>query len=165
MASSPITDDLRLPAEIDASALTDVPEGPPERILLTGATGFLGGFLLADLLDATDARIHCLVRAESVAEARERLAGQLRARDVPEHHMSRIDVVPGSLAKPRFGLTEEEFSGLSRGIDVIYHCGAWVNLLASYPILRGCNVSGTLEVLRLATWTRRIPVHYISTMG
>ncbi|WP_454367496.1 SDR family oxidoreductase [Streptomyces ambofaciens] len=69
MASSPISDDLRLPADIDASALTDVPEGPPERILLTGATGFLGGFLLADLLDATDARIHCLVRAESAAQA------------------------------------------------------------------------------------------------
>ncbi|MFE0798908.1 thioester reductase domain-containing protein [Streptomyces sp. NPDC058812] len=165
MASFPISDDLRLSAEIDASALTDVPEGPPERILLTGATGFLGGFLLADLLDATDARIHCLVRAESAAQARERLAGQLRARDVPVHHMSRVDVVPGSLAKPRFGLTDEEFSGLSRGIDVIYHCGAWVNLLASYPILRGCNVSGTQEILRLATRARRIPVHYISTMG
>jgi thioester reductase-like protein len=165
MTSLPITDDLRLPAEIDASSLTDVPERPPERILLTGATGFLGGFLLADLLEATDARIHCLVRAESAAQARERLAAQLRARDVPTHHMSRVDVVLGSLAKPRLGLTDEEFSDLSRDIDVIYHCGAWVNLLASYPILRGCNVTGTLEILRLATRTRRIPVHYVSTMG
>lgn len=135
MVSFPIAEDLRLPAEIDASALPDAPEGPPERILLTGATGFLGGFLLADLLDATDARIHCLVRAESAGEARERLAGQLRARNVPEHHMSRIDVVPGSLAKPRFGLSDEEFSGLSRGIDVIYTA-----VLGSifWPVTRSC---------------------------
>ncbi|MFF5101028.1 thioester reductase domain-containing protein [Streptomyces sp. NPDC000134] len=165
MASSPITDDLRLPAEIDASALPDVPEGPPKRILLTGATGFLGGFLLADLLDATDARVHCLVRADSAAQARERIAGRLRDREVPARHMSRVDVVLGSLAKPRFGLAEEDFSDLSRNVDIIYHCGAWVNLLASYPILRGCNVTGTQEILRLATRTRRIPVHYISTMG
>ncbi|GHE84232.1 thioester reductase domain-containing protein [Streptomyces fumanus] len=165
MTSSPITDDLRLPAEIDASALPDVPQRPPESILLTGATGFLGGFLLADLLDATRARIRCLVRGESVAQARERLADQLRDRELPVRLMSRVDIVLGSLAKPRFGLTDEEFTDLSRDIDAIYHCGAWVNLLASYPILRGCNVSGTREILRLATRTRRIPVHHVSTMG
>ncbi|MGP2438980.1 thioester reductase domain-containing protein [Streptomyces sp. JW3] len=157
--------DVRLPAEIDASSLADVPEGPPRRILLTGATGFLGGFLLTDLLDATEARIHCLVRAESAGQAEERLAAQLRDRGVPAHHMSRVEVVLGSLAKPRFGLTEEEFSALARDVDVIYHCGAWVNLLAGYQILRGCNVTGTQEILRLATRSRRIPVHHVSTMG
>lgn len=62
-------------------------------------------------------------------------------------------------------MTDDAYLELARHVDAIHHCGAWVNLVADYPILRGSNVGGTLEVLRLATCLRRIPVHYVSTVG
>ena len=46
-----------------------VPAAPPRTMLLTGATGFLGAFVLAELLAQTDAHIHCLVRAPTAATA------------------------------------------------------------------------------------------------
>ena len=39
----------------------------PGTIFLTGGTGFLGAFVIADLLRLTQARIYCLVRAETAA--------------------------------------------------------------------------------------------------
>jgi len=48
---------------------------PPRSLLLTGATGFLGAFLLEQLLrQCPDATIHCIVRScGSPEQARQRL--------------------------------------------------------------------------------------------
>ena len=45
--------------------------------LLTGATGYLGGSLLLELLEQTDANIYCLVRAQTSDEAHERCIRRL----------------------------------------------------------------------------------------
>jgi thioester reductase-like protein len=62
-------------------------------------------------------------------------------------------------------LSEEQFDELSRDIDVIYHNGALVNGLYPYQMLKGANVLGTQEVLRLSCRTRIKPVHYVSTIS
>ncbi|MEV6236203.1 thioester reductase domain-containing protein [Lentzea sp. NPDC051838] len=129
------------------------------NIFLTGATGFLGAFLLSDLLKTTEARIHCLVRGDAT-----RLQRNLEwygLEDAPE----RIEVVEGDLSKPRFGLTEEKFDELARSIDVIYHAGSQVNWLQPYQELKAANVSGTEEVLRLAAKHHTKHVHHVSTTG
>ncbi len=52
----------------------------PTDILLTGATGFVGVFLLKKLLDSTPmtTRIHCLVRANNSIDGKQRLQQSLR---------------------------------------------------------------------------------------
>ncbi len=65
---------------------------------------------------------------------------------------------------PFLGLERSLFNELSSKIEAIYHSGAWVNHLYPYSVLRATNVSGTLEVIRLAAAIRTKPVHYISTM-
>ncbi|MEV6823384.1 thioester reductase domain-containing protein [Amycolatopsis sp. NPDC051102] len=161
---STISRDATLAADVDAQGLDDVP-GRPRSALLTGATGYLGGFLLADLLSGTDTVVHCLVRGDSPDEAGARLRGALARHGVDEGEAERVRVVHGSLTKRRLGLTDDAYLELARGIEAIYHCGAWVNLIAGYPALRGSNVGGTVEVLRLATRVRRTPVHHVSTIG
>jgi thioester reductase-like protein len=47
----------------------------------------------------------------------------------------------------------------------IHHNGAFVNMGASYRDLRAANISGTVEVLRLASEGLAKHVHYVSTLG
>src|SRR4029453_5620531 len=49
----------------------------PERILLTGATGFLGAFLLDELLRQTAATVYCLVRSADEEAGRRRIEQNL----------------------------------------------------------------------------------------
>ncbi|MBI5768908.1 MAG: thioester reductase domain-containing protein [Verrucomicrobia bacterium] len=140
--------------------------GAPRAVLITGATGFLGAFLLHELLTTTQATLHCLVRARDASEARQRIAENLRAYGLPaELPADRIIPVCGDLAQPRLGLGEKEFTALAAQIDAILHNGAWLNFIYPYATLEATNVHGTREVLRLATLGAPKHVHYVSTSG
>lgn len=161
-----LAEDIRLAPDIVAAAdvRTAVPD--PEQVLLTGATGFLGAFLLRELLRETDATVHCLVRGADRPAAEKRLRSALDSYglgDPATEH--RVSVVAGDLARPRLGLSAADFDRLARTVDAVYHCGAAVNLVYSYEQLRDTNVHGTQEILRLAALHRTVPVHHISTAG
>ena len=76
--------DRRLSVRAFAAQDGPAPPHPPERILLTGATGFLGPFLLTSLLRQTDAKIYALVRGANPENAAKRLrtaVGETSKRD------------------------------------------------------------------------------------
>jgi amino acid adenylation domain-containing protein/thioester reductase-like protein len=135
----------------------------PREILLTGATGFLGAHLLRELLDATDARVWCLVRARDEGEVLRRIAQAAARYELPEPSGGRVLPLPGDLAAPGLGLPDAQFRRLAGDVDIIYHPGALVNFIYPYQELRAANVAGTREVIRLAGEYRGIPVHYVST--
>jgi len=149
------------PSSDGTQALTDA-----DDIFLTGATGFLGAFLLDGLLSETDARIHCLVRQREDSDGMEAIETNLQRYELwrPEWE-ERIVPVPGDLGEPRFGMTEDEFDALARRVDMIFHPGAVVNLIYPYSALEAANVGGTREVLRLACHEGAKPVHHVSTNG
>ncbi|MGW4534965.1 amino acid adenylation domain-containing protein [Nocardia sp. NPDC004340] len=156
--------DAVLDPEITAAGLPPRRPGSRSAVLLTGATGFLGSFLLRELLERTSATIHCLTRAPGVSEARRRVvanADRFGIDLVP--HIDRIVPVPGDLAQPGLGLSANQFTDLAERIDAIYHNGALVNHLEPYARMRAANVTGTAEILRLAATHHVTPVHYIST--
>ena len=137
----------------------------PQNIFLTGATGFLGAFLLCELLQQTQANIYCLVRAENLIEANEKLRRVLSASHPNMQFASgRIIPVIGDLSKPQLGLSLQQLNHISQCCDVIYHGGANVNLLYPYAALHSTNVQGTHEILKLATMSSPKPVHYLSTL-
>ncbi len=133
-----------------------IPKKEPTCIFLTGATGFLGGYLLRELLQRTKADIYCLVRADNIAAAEQRL-GKLMS--------ERLRVLCGDLTQPRFGLDEHVWKTLSAEVDAVYHCAANVNMVLSYADLRAANVSATKEVLRFACEGQRKHLHYASTLS
>lgn len=157
--------EVQLDPSIDASGL-EPPAGDPKAILLTGATGFLGAFLLDDLLRRTPARIYCLARADGEAEALKRIRRNLDQYSIdPGSRADRIVPLAGDLAQPRFGLAAERFAALAADIDAIFHNGAQVHFLHPYSTLKPANVLGTHEVLRLATTGRLKPVQFVSTLS
>jgi thioester reductase-like protein len=135
----------------------------PGEVLLTGATGFLGAHLLSELLAATSARVHCLVRARDENAALARLRHAADRYELPVPRGERVVPLPGDLAEPRLGLSDARFRDLARRADTIYHAGAQVNFIYPYQELRAANVEGTREVIRLAAMYRAIPVHYVSS--
>ncbi|WUH77227.1 thioester reductase domain-containing protein [Streptomyces sp. NBC_00435] len=158
--------DVRLDEDIRPTGEVVRVAAEPAEILLTGATGFLGAFLLRDLMRSTTARVHCLVRGADQADALRRLRENLAWYQVGEEvDPARISVVVGDLGAVRLGLTEAEFDDLARRVDVVYHAGATVSWLRPYTELASANVGGTREILRLAAAHRTVPVHYVSTTG
>jgi thioester reductase-like protein len=162
--------DLRAEAVLDTSIQPGPPpaepSGRPAQILLTGATGFLGAFLLRDLLEHTSGRLSCLVRASSAFEGMSRIQENLASYSLwREEYGGRIDPIVGDLARPRLGLSVEDFRELAERMDVIYHNGALVNFIYPYQALKAANVEGTTEVIRLACSGKRKPIHYISTLS
>ena len=164
--------DLEVEAVLDDSIRAPrVPEGmlriqSPRAVLLTGATGFLGTYLLHDLLRETSADVYCLIRASSVEEGLERLQKTMTAHNLwQDAFRFRIMPIPGDLAAPWLGMPEVQFEQLTRQIDVIYHNGARVNHAYPYQALKAANVQGTLEVLKMAVRFKPKPVHFISSVG
>ena len=164
------SDDLRneavLEPEITAHGLPIVDVEDPSRIFLTGATGFLGAFLLHELLHSTKARIYCLVRAANNKEGFERLKKNLEYFSLWDQSVEeRFIPGVGDLSAARMGLSERDYQYLADNIEVIYHNGALVHFLYSYSIVKPANVTGTREVLRFACRKRVKPVNYISTIS
>jgi thioester reductase-like protein len=140
--------------------------GEPASILLTGATGFLGAFLLQELLDQTQADIYCLVRSPDTESGKARLQNNLETYDLwNEHYSSRIIPVLGDLGQPQLGLSTEQFERMANQIDAIYHNGALLNYVYPFSKFKPINVLGTQEVLRLACQTKVKPVHHISSVA
>jgi thioester reductase-like protein/amino acid adenylation domain-containing protein len=157
--------DAMLDASIYPEASCIASQQEQERILLTGATGFLGAFLLHELLEQTQAKIYCLVRAETLEEGAAKLrSNQERYLLTDNYQEHRIIPVLGDLSQPRLGLSRAEFHNLASTINLIYHNGAFVNLVYPYSALREANVLGIKEILKLAASVQIKPVHFISTL-
>jgi len=122
-------------------------------ILLTGATGFLGKYLLHQLVaDPSVSKIHCI----AVRNGREG-----RTRQLPIES-AKIQLYPGDLSAPLFGLSSHKFNHLGETVDTIIHNGADVSFLKTYQTFRGTNFESTKQLLGLAL-PRNIPVHFVSS--
>ncbi|MEU5302884.1 amino acid adenylation domain-containing protein [Streptomyces noursei] len=138
----------------------------PRRPLLTGASGFLGAFLLRDLLESTGGPVDCLVRAGDTAEGARRLRSGLERYGLwKEHYGDLIRPLPGDLGAPGLGLSDAEHKALCKRVGAVYHNGATVNFAAPYAELRAANVTGTEELLRIAAASGSTGMHYVSTTG
>jgi nonribosomal peptide synthetase DhbF len=136
----------------------------PRAILLTGTTGFVGSFVLRELLERTEADIYCLARAPDDEAARDRIEQNLRSYGIWDSTSAhRITAVAGDLASSEFGIPVARLRHLEDTIDVIYHVAASVNLTSKYALLKPGNVDGTRRILELAARGRPKALHYLST--
>ncbi|MFI1143124.1 amino acid adenylation domain-containing protein [Streptomyces sp. NPDC020780] len=170
-ADSDLAAEVRLSADITGrtgDAPAPAPSGrrfrPSARPLLTGASGFLGAFLLRDLIETTGGPVDCLVRAKDEHHAAHRLRANLeRYRLWNPRYAGLIRPVPGDLAAPGLGLSPEDRTALVRRLGPVVHNGARVNFAAGYGELRAPNVAGTEELLRLLADSASPGMHHVST--
>ncbi|MGW7820241.1 thioester reductase domain-containing protein [Streptomyces puniciscabiei] len=137
-------------------------------IVLSGATGSLGGHLAAALLEQSHPVIYCLVRAKDAAAADRRL--RYRMTEIGTDDPARLVAVPANLEAPRLGLSPQAWNDLADEVGAIFHCAASVHLTAAYQQLAPANVGGTRELLELATAVGErghtpARFHYVSTLA
>jgi fatty acid CoA ligase FadD9 len=171
--------DLRLNrfvAEETLIAASTLPRSlePPVTVLLTGASGFLGGRICLKWLEklaALNGKLVCLVRPSTTRSAKERLDKRLarhdsattdRYRQLSERH---LQVVSGDVSEPFLGLDPSTYDRLAREVDAVCHCAALVNHLLAYEHLFRPNVIGTAEVIRFATTHKRKSIDFVSSIG
>ena len=126
-------------------------------ILVTGATGYIGAYIAASLLERHRDPLNLLVRAKDVHEAELRLWHALQLHmDFERFHnflSSRIHIYCGDLTDPRFGLPEDDYRKLVATTDSVIHCAATPNRKSEKNCLN-VNLRGTLEVIQLAARAR-----------
>ncbi len=162
------TTKMRADAQLPLPALPPAFSGETTDILLTGATGFLGPFLLSSLLRQTSHTIHALIRATDAAHGLDRITASLRRAQLWSPALeaevrARVRVVCGDLAEPHLGIGEAGFQRLAESVHAIVHNGALVNYVRTYDALRPANVAGTWELLRLAMTAHRKDFHLVSS--
>ncbi|MGE3727465.1 MAG: thioester reductase domain-containing protein [Candidatus Sericytochromatia bacterium] len=134
--------------------------------LLTGATGFLGRWLLRSLLEESKAPVHCLVRARSVEEAQERLMQALISTGpIKKDWAKRLVPWCGDLEAEQWGLPNSSWKRLALALDRIIHSGARVHLSEPYERLKDPNLLGTQTALKLQASGRSKALHYVSTLS
>ncbi|MDT4920333.1 MAG: hypothetical protein QOI15_1235, partial [Pseudonocardiales bacterium] len=124
---------------------------------VTGATGFIGRFLIAELLENREGTIYCLVRAGSLDKLdalRERLGDD-----------ERVVPVVGDLSKSRLGVDDGEIERLAGHIDHFFHLAAIYDLTADGDRQRAANVEGTRHALELADAVHAKLFHQMSSIA
>ncbi|KRQ18708.1 MULTISPECIES: non-ribosomal peptide synthetase [unclassified Mycobacteroides] len=169
--------DLTLDKFIDEATLQAAPALPradarPRTVLLTGATGFLGRYLVLQWLkelEDVDGTLICLVRAKSDEDARRRLDKTFDSGDAELIRVyealaaDRLQVIAGDKAEPGLGLDDETWQRLSGTVDLIVDSAALVNSVLPYSELFGPNVVGTAELIRFALTSKLKPYTFVST--
>jgi thioester reductase-like protein len=123
-------------------------------IFLTGATGYIGAHVAANLLDHHDATLSLLVRGRDQRDAEVRLWNAMQLH-VPfpkfyEYLMqAKIRIFRGDITLPRFGLEASDYDRLVHGTDSVIHCAASLNRKSEKSCLN-VNLRGTLEVVQMA---------------
>jgi len=127
-----------------------------ETIFLTGATGFLGAYLLRKLLHYKShvlGNIIALSRGETQKEAERRvqqaLWGQLPLRQ-KRGLISLLEVVRGDIARENLGLAKDIYHRIIRNVSIIYHSAAVCDFNVPLSSIRKINVAGTKRLLEFA---------------
>jgi thioester reductase-like protein len=166
--SALIEADLKLPDIIRLDApIVEKPLRDSRGVFLTGATGYLGAFLVDELLRCGAPRVVCLVRGRDDDHAAERLVDGLRRAglDIAAAAVGdRVEVWNGDFAAEHLRLSSAHLHSLEREIDVILHNGASVNFMQDYRNMRNANVLSVRRLLEIASSYGGKAFHFVSTL-
>ena len=131
----------------------------PQHILLTGGTGFLGVYVIKELLEKTNATITCLVRAVDDAAAQTRLAATV-SWYFPQLQLpvQRITGICGDITLADLGLTAAGNERL-QDVDTVHHLAANVSHFGKATLTNSINYEGTVNVLE---WAKKKGVQYFN---
>lgn len=116
-------------------------------LLLTGATGHVGGALLPRLLALPDQRVLALVRARDADHLAARRRTLLAATGAPD--TDRLELLAGDTTAPGLGLTASDREAVFDQVDSVLHSAASVRFDLPEDAAAAQNLEATATVLAL----------------
>lgn len=125
-------------------------------VLLTGATGFLGGQIARRLIENDACTIVALVRAQDQERAEHRLERAWWGwRELRDAIGTRVRVLCGDVRAPCLGLDAPTYNALVHEVTHVIHSAADLRVNAPIEELRETNVQGTANLLDVARAVQR----------
>ncbi|HET7690556.1 MAG TPA: SDR family oxidoreductase [Nocardioidaceae bacterium] len=124
---------------------------------VTGATGFIGRFLVQELLDNREGEIFVLVRGGSQAKLDRLMATW--------GHSSRITPVLGDISAPALGVDAAWIEAHRGTIDHFFHLAAIYDITAGDEVNDTLNIGGTRNALALAADLDAGIFHQVSSIA
>jgi thioester reductase-like protein len=130
-------------------------------VLLTGATGILGSWVLGGALER-GYRVITLLRDPTIEHAQNRISAVLRFLG-RSHQTERIQIALGDTSKERFGLTDSEYDRLRATAGTMIHCAASISFHPKHDAdVWKTNVGGVQQVLDFVSGAN-IDLYHVST--
>ncbi|TVQ97067.1 MAG: hypothetical protein EA398_15095 [Deltaproteobacteria bacterium] len=166
--------------------MAPVPNPPPldvtaafegRRVLLTGATGFVGKVWLALAIAHLPGlrRLDVLLRGRGDTTPRERFTAMVDGHpvfqalreqlgeDTLRTRLEQVHVVDGDVAQPHFGLSEPHLEAFRRDTDLLLHCAGQVDFFPPVDETIRCNIDGALHAADLIASSDRARLLHVST--
>lgn len=124
---------------------------------VTGATGFIGRFLVSNLLKRKGT-VHVLVRKGSAKKLA--MIGEQMGWD-----MKRIIAVNGDLGKAKLGIAPAQLAALKGKITHFFHLAAIYDMTADAESQKQANIGGTKHALELAAAIKVGCFHHTSSIA
>jgi NAD(P)-dependent dehydrogenase (short-subunit alcohol dehydrogenase family) len=125
---------------------------------VTGATGFIGRFLVANLLKRGEP-VYALVRKGSIKKLAQLRDDYWGATD------KQIVGVSGDLGKPNLGVSADDLKKLNGKIAHFFHLAAIYDLSASAEAQQAANVDGTRHAVEFAETIKAGCFHHVSSIA
>jgi NAD(P)-dependent dehydrogenase (short-subunit alcohol dehydrogenase family) len=126
---------------------------------VTGATGFIGRYLVQSLLQRGKGTIYVLVRPKSVGKLDE-LRGFWGKESI-----RRVVPIKGDLGSPKLGVSPADLRRLKGKVRHFFHLGAVYDLEASAEAMEKANITGTRGALDVAAAVNAGCFHLVSSIA
>ena len=148
---------------ISPERISELRNARSSRILITGATGFLGSHLAVELL-RKDYRVLLLVRPLKNLSAGERAERLLNWFETDEIDLANLRVIQGNLEDPLLGLDPRTYDEVASDVDEIIHCASATSFSErKRALVEKSNVANLRNILAFAARSRCSFFHYVST--
>lgn len=133
-------------------------------VFLTGATGFLGSFILRDLLRSGN-KVIAHVRAKTPETGLERIQQTCQAYGIwSDSWRANLECVTGDLQdQPLLGMSQEVYDRVANEADAVIHNGAIVHWVKPFSVLKSANVLSTLSAIKLCATGKAKKMSFVSS--
>ncbi|KAN0021465.1 hypothetical protein ACTFIU_010062 [Dictyostelium citrinum] len=139
-------------------------------VFLTGSSGFIGIYILFYLIKSVNCKIvYCLIRRKTIEEATTFLIESFKVHQLYDqlttNEINKIKAVLGDYTLDSFGLSVDQYTNLSKNVDLIINSAASVNYLMDFEDSKVESVEGVLQCLRFSCHNKLKKLVQVSALG